>query len=37
MIAIVVALSFLVLLLAFRSVLLPVKAAVANLLSVGAA
>ncbi len=37
MIAIVVALSCLVLLLAFRSLLLPVKAAVANLLSVGAA
>jgi RND superfamily putative drug exporter len=37
MIAIVVGLSFLVLLLAFRSLLLPVKAAVANLLSVGAA
>jgi RND superfamily putative drug exporter len=37
MIAIVVGLSFVVLLLAFRSVLVPVKAAVANLLSVGAA
>jgi RND superfamily putative drug exporter len=37
MIAIVVGLSFIVLLLAFRSVLLPVKAAAANLLSVGAA
>jgi putative drug exporter of the RND superfamily len=37
MIAIVVALSFLVLLLAFRSIVLPLKAAVANLLSVGAA
>src|SRR5439155_6678002 len=37
MIAIVVGLSFIVLLLAFRSLLLPVKAAVANLLSVGAA
>ncbi len=37
MIAIVVALSFVVLLLAFRSVLVPLKAAVANLLSVGAA
>ena len=37
MIAIVVALSFFVLLLAFRSVLVPLKAAVANLLSVGAA
>ena len=37
MILIVVGLSFLVLMLAFRSVLLPVKAAVANLLSVGAA
>jgi len=37
MIAIVVGLSFIVLLLAFRSVLLPVKAAVANLLSVAAA
>jgi putative drug exporter of the RND superfamily len=37
MIAIVVVLSILVLLLAFRSVLLPLKAAVCNLLSVGAA
>src|SRR5215208_7172379 len=37
MIAIVVGLSCIVLLLAFRSILLPVKAAVANLLSVGAA
>ena len=37
MIAIVVALSCLVLLLAFRSLLLPLKAAVANLLSVAAA
>ena len=37
MIAIVVALSFIVLLLAFRSLLLPLKAAVANLLSVAAA
>jgi RND superfamily putative drug exporter len=37
MIAIVVGLSFIVLLLAFRSILLPLKAAVANLLSVGAA
>ena len=37
MILIVVALSFVVLLIAFRSVLLPVKAAVANLLSVAAA
>jgi RND superfamily putative drug exporter len=37
MILIVVALSFIVLLLAFRSLLLPVKAAVANLLSVAAA
>ena len=37
MIAIVVGLSCIVLLLAFRSLLLPVKAAVANLLSVGAA
>jgi RND superfamily putative drug exporter len=37
MIALVVALSFVLLLLAFRSVLLPIKAAVANLLSVGAA
>ena len=37
MIAIVVALSFVVLLLAFRSLLLPLKAAVANLLSVAAA
>jgi RND superfamily putative drug exporter len=37
MIAIVVGLSFVVLLLAFRSLLLPVKAAVANLLSVAAA
>jgi len=36
MIAIVVALSFLLLMLAFRSLLLPLKAAVANLLSVGA-
>jgi putative drug exporter of the RND superfamily len=37
MIALVVLLSFFLLLLAFRSVLLPIKAAVANLLSVGAA
>jgi len=37
MILIVVGLSFVVLLVAFRSLLLPVKAAVANLLSVGAA
>jgi putative drug exporter of the RND superfamily len=37
MIAIVVALSFIVLLLAFRSVLVPLKAAVMNLLSVAAA
>jgi RND superfamily putative drug exporter len=37
MIGIVVLLSFFVLLLAFRSVLLPLKAAVCNLLSVGAA
>ena len=37
MIAIVVVLSFFVLLLAFRSLLLPLKAAVANLLSVAAA
>jgi putative drug exporter of the RND superfamily len=37
MIAIVVGLSFLVLLLAFRSLLVPLKAAVANLLSVAAA
>ncbi len=37
MIAIVVALSFIVLLIAFRSLLLPLKAAVCNLLSVGAA
>jgi RND superfamily putative drug exporter len=37
MIALVVVLSFFLLLLAFRSVLLPIKAAVANLLSVGAA
>ncbi len=37
MILIVVGLSFIVLMLAFRSILLPVKAAVANLLSVGAA
>jgi RND superfamily putative drug exporter len=37
MILIVVALSFIVLLLAFRSILLPLKAAAANLLSVGAA
>jgi len=37
MILIVVGLSFIVLLLAFRSILLPLKAAVANLLSVGAA
>jgi RND superfamily putative drug exporter len=37
MIMIVVGLSFIVLVLAFRSLLLPVKAAVANLLSVGAA
>ncbi len=37
MIAIVVGLSFIVLLLAFRSLLIPVKAAAMNLLSVGAA
>ena len=37
MIAVVVALSFLVLLLAFRSVVIPLKAAVMNLLSVAAA
>jgi RND superfamily putative drug exporter len=37
MILIVVALSFVVLLVAFRSLLLPLKAAIANLLSVGAA
>ena len=37
MILIVVALSFVVLLVAFRSLLLPLKAAAANLLSVGAA
>ncbi len=37
MIAVVVLLSFFVLLLAFRSVLIPLKAAVMNLLSVGAA
>ena len=37
MIAIVVALSFVVLLLAFRSILVPVKAALMNLLSVAAA
>ena len=37
MILIVVGLSFIVLLIAFRSLLLPLKAAVANLLSVGAA
>ncbi len=37
MIALVVILSFFLLLLAFRSVLLPIKAAMANLLSVGAA
>jgi putative drug exporter of the RND superfamily len=37
MIGIVVVLSFFVLLLAFRSILLPLKAAVCNLLSVGAA
>src|SRR5207245_10745437 len=37
MIAIVVALSFLVLLLAFRSLLVPVKAAAMNLISVAAA
>ncbi len=37
MILIVVGLSFVVLLLAFRSILIPLKAAVANLLSVGAA
>ncbi|MEX2253052.1 MAG: MMPL family transporter [Thermoleophilaceae bacterium] len=37
MILIVVGLSFIVLLLAFRSILMPLKAAVANLLSVGAA
>ena len=37
MIAIVVVLSFFVLLLAFRSILVPLKAAVANLLSVAAA
>ena len=37
MILIVVGLSFIVLLLAFRSILMPLKAAFANLLSVGAA
>ncbi len=37
MILIVVGLSFVVLLLAFRSLVIPIKAAVANLLSVGAA
>jgi putative drug exporter of the RND superfamily len=37
MIAVVVGLTFLVLMLAFRSLLIPVKAAVMNLLSVGAA
>jgi RND superfamily putative drug exporter len=37
MILIVVGLSFIVLMIAFRSILVPVKAAVANLLSVGAA
>ena len=37
MIAIVVGLSFIVLLLAFRSILVPVKAAAMNLLSVAAA
>jgi RND superfamily putative drug exporter len=37
MIAVVVGLSFLILLLAFRSLLVPLKAAVANLLSVAAA
>jgi putative drug exporter of the RND superfamily len=37
MILIVVGLSFIVLLIAFRSLLLPLKAALANLLSVGAA
>ena len=37
MILIVVGLSFIVLMLAFRSILLPLKAAVCNLLSVGAA
>ncbi|MEZ5120360.1 MAG: MMPL family transporter [Solirubrobacterales bacterium] len=36
-IAVVLALSFVLLLLAFRSILLPVKAAVMNLLSIGAA
>jgi RND superfamily putative drug exporter len=36
MILVVIALSFLVLLMAFRSVLVPIKAAVMNLLSVGA-
>ena len=36
MIAIVIALSFLILLLAFRSLLVPVKAAIMNLLSIGA-
>jgi putative drug exporter of the RND superfamily len=36
MIIVVIALSFLVLLMAFRSVLVPIKAAVMNLLSVGA-
>jgi RND superfamily putative drug exporter len=37
MIAIVVALSFVVLMIAFRSILVPLKAAIANLLSVAAA
>ena len=37
MIAIVVALSFVLLMLAFRSILVPLTAAVMNLLSVGAA
>jgi RND superfamily putative drug exporter len=37
MIAIVIALSFLILLLAFRSLLVPAKAAIMNLLSIGAA
>jgi RND superfamily putative drug exporter len=37
MIAIVIAISFVILLLAFRALLIPVKAAIMNLLSVGAA
>ena len=37
MIAIVVALSFIVLLIAFRSLLIPIKAAAMNLLSVATA